>query len=119
MSHREGDFAILWESKCIAARGETNRQGYRLFITLSITKNRRNVLKTGRRNNFLYNRLTFRVLPHRSYVRIQSQVSIHRANGKMAVQTYTIRAQSGPSLFSVANRQGADGLQQLCDGIPG
>ena len=39
--------------------------------------------------------------------------------GKMAVQTYTIRTQSGPSLFPVANRQGADGLQQFCDGIPG
>ena len=33
----------------------------------------------------------------------QSQISIHRANGKMAVQTYTVRAQSGPSLFPIAN----------------
>ena len=29
------------------------------------------------------------MLPHRPYTRVQSQVSIHRANGKMAVQTYT------------------------------
>ena len=87
-----------------------NRQGYRLLITLSITKNRRNVLKTGRRNNFLYNRFMFRILPHRSYVRIQSQVSIRHANGKRAVQTYTVWTQSGSSLFPIANRQGTDGL---------
>ena len=87
-----------------------NRQGYRLFITLSVTKNRRNVFKAGRCKNFLYNRFTFRILSHRPYARIQSQVSIRRANGKMAVQTYTVRTQSGSSLFPVANRQGTDGL---------
>ena len=52
-------------------------------------------------------------------MRVQSQVSIRRANGKMALQTYTVWTQSGLSLFPVANRQGADGLQQFCDGIPG
>ena len=41
---------------------------------------------------------------------IQSQISIRRANGKMAVQTYTVRAQSGPSLFPIAYQPGADGL---------
>ena len=64
---------------------KTNRQGYRLFVTLSIAKNRRNVLKTGRRQNVLYNRFTFRILSYRSYARIQSQVSVHRPNGKMAI----------------------------------
>ena len=49
----------------------------------------------------------------------RAQVSICRANGKMAVQTYTVWTQSSPSLFPVANQQGADGLQQFCDGIPG
>ena len=96
-----------------------NRQGYRLFITLSVTKNRRDVFKAGRRNSFLYHRFTFRILPHRPYMRIHSQVSIRRANGKMAVQTYTVWTQSSSSLFSVADRQGTDGLQQFCDGIPG
>ena len=43
-----------------------NRQGYRLFITLSVTKNRRDVFKTGRCNNFLYHRFTFRILPQES-----------------------------------------------------
>ena len=100
----------LSKSQYIAARGKTNRQGYRLFITLSVTENRRNVLKTGRCNNFLYNRFTFRILPHRSYARIQSQVSIRRVNGKMAVQTNAIWTQSSPCLFPVANRQSADGL---------
>ena len=52
-------------------------------------------------------------------MRVQSQVSIRHANGKMAVQTYTVWAQSGPSLFPIVNRQGADGLQQFCDGVPG
>ena len=37
----------------------------------------------------------------------------------MAVQTYTLRAQSGPSLFPIANRQGADGLQWFCNGLSG
>ena len=60
----------LSEGQCITAGGEMNRQGYRLFITLSIAKNRRNVFKTGRCNNFLYNRFTFRILSHRSYARI-------------------------------------------------
>ena len=50
---------------------------------------------------------------------IQSQVSIRRANGKMAVQTYTIRTQPGPSLFPVADRQGADGLQWFRNGLSG
>ena len=67
-----------------------NRQGYRLFITLSVTKNRQDVFKAGRRNNFLYHRFTFRILPHRPYARIQSQVSIRNTHGKMAVQAYTI-----------------------------
>ena len=40
-------------------------------------------------------------------------------NGKMAVQTYTVRAQSGPSLFPIANRQGADGLQRFRNGLSG
>ena len=109
----------LSEGQCIAARGEANRQGHRLFITLSITKNRRNVFQAGRHKNFLYHRFTFRILPHRPYTRVQSQVSIHRANGKMAVQMYTVWAQSGPSLFPIANRQGVDGLQQFCYGVPG
>ena len=52
-------------------------------------------------------------------MRVQSQVSIRRANGKMAVQMYTVWTQSGPSLFPITNRQGADGLQQFCYGIPG
>ena len=52
-------------------------------------------------------------------MRIQSQVSIRSTHGKMAVQAYTVWTQSGPSLFPVANRQGADGLQQFCNGIPG
>ena len=42
-----------------------------------------------------------------------------RPNGKMAVQTYTIRTQSGPSLLPVANRQGADGLQRFRNGLSG
>ena len=75
----------LSEGQCIAARGKTNRQEYRLFITLSIAKNRQNVFQIGRRNHFLHHRFTFRILPHRPYTRIQGQVSIHRANGKMAV----------------------------------
>ena len=75
--------------------------------------------QTWRSNNLLYHRFTFRILPHRPYTRIQSQVSIHHANGKMAVQTYTVRTQSSSSLFPVVNRQGADGLQQFCDGISG
>ena len=62
----------LSEGQCVAARSETDRQGYRLFITLSITKNRRNVFQVGRRNNFLHHRFTFRILPHRSYTRVQS-----------------------------------------------
>ena len=33
----------LSEGQCIAARSEVDRQGYRLFITLSVTKNRRDV----------------------------------------------------------------------------
>ena len=41
-----------------------NRQGYRLFITLSIAKNRQNVFKIEWRNNFLHHQFTFRVLPH-------------------------------------------------------
>ena len=49
-------------------------------------------------------------LPHRPYTRIQSQVSIHSAHGKMAVQMYTVWTQSGPSLFPVVNQQGVDGL---------
>ena len=53
------------------------------------------------------------------HMRVQSQVSIRSAHGKMAVQTYTVWTQSGPSLFPVANQQGADGLQQFCNGIPG
>ena len=85
-------------------------KGTGCLSALSVTKNRRNVFKAGRRNNFLYHRFTFRILPHRSYTRIQSQVSIRRANGKMAVQTYTVWTQSGSSLFPVANRQGTDGL---------
>ena len=88
------------KSQCIAARSKTNRQGYRLFVTLSIAKNRRNVLKTGRRHNILYNRFTFRILPHRSYTGIQSQISIRRANGKMAVQTYTVRGSVRPQPIS-------------------
>ena len=52
-------------------------------------------------------------------MRVQNQVSIRHANGKMAVQTYTVWAQSGSSLFPIANRQGVDGLQQFCDGVPG
>ena len=52
-------------------------------------------------------------------MRVQSQVSICHANGKVAVQLYDVWTQSSTSLFPVANRQGADGLQQLCDGIPG
>ena len=87
-------------------------------LSLSITKNRRNVFQTGRCNDFLYHRFTFRILPHRPYTRVQSQVSICHANGKMAVQMYTIWTQSGPSLFPIANRQGANGLQQFCDGVP-
>ena len=75
----------------------------RLFITISVAKNRRDVFKAGRRKKFFHHRFTFRILPHRSYTGIQSQISIRRANGKMAVQTYTIRAQSGPSLFPIAN----------------
>ena len=43
-------------------------------------------------------------------MRIQSQVSIRRANGKMVVQTYTVWTQPGPSLFPIINQQGADGL---------
>ena len=89
--------------QCIAARSEMNRQGYRLFITLSVTKNRRDVFKAGRCNNFLYHRFMFRILPHRPYVRIQSQVSICSTHGKMAVQAYTIWTQSSPSLFPVTN----------------
>ena len=50
------------------------------------------------------------ILSHRSYARIKSQVSICRANGKMAVQTYAVWAQSGSRLFPIANRQGTDGL---------
>ena len=50
---------------------------------------------------------------------IQSQISIRRANGKMAVQTYTVQAQSGPSLFPIANRPGADGLQRFHNGLSG
>ena len=88
-------------------------------LSLSVTKNRRDVFKAGRCNNFLYHRFTFRILPHRPYTRIQIQVSIRRANGKMAVQTYTVQTQSSSSLFPVADRRGADGLQQFCDGIPG
>ena len=95
------------------------QSGPRLFITLSITKNRQDVFKAGRHNNFLYDRFTFRILPHRPYMKIQSQVSICSTHGKMAVQMYTVWTQSGPSLFPVANQQGADGLQQLCNGIPG
>ena len=109
----------LSEGQCIAARSEMNRQGYRLFITLSVTKNRRDVFKAGRFNYFLHHRFTFRILPHRPHTGVQSQVSIRHANGKMAVQTYTVWAQSGSSLFPIANRPGADGLQQFCDGIPG
>ena len=41
--------------------------------------------KLGGATIFSTNRFTFRILPHRPYMRIQSQVSIHRANGKMAV----------------------------------
>ena len=59
--------------------------------------------KLGGATIFLYYRLTFRILLHRSYARIQSQVSIRRANGKMAVQTYAVWTQSSPSLFPVAN----------------
>ena len=43
-------------------------------------------------------------------MRVQSQVSIRRANGKMAVQTYAVWAQSSPCLFPIANQQSADGL---------
>ena len=46
---------------------------------------RRNVFQIGRHNHFLHHQFTFRILPHRPYMRIQSQVSIHHANGKMAV----------------------------------
>ena len=53
---------------------------------------------------------TIDLLPHRSYARIQSQVGIHRANGKMAVQTYAVWTQSISSLFPIVNRQGTDGL---------
>ena len=81
------------KDQCVAARSEANRQGYRLFITLSVTKNRRNVFQTGRSNDFLYHRFTFRILPHRPYMRVQSQVSIRSAHGKMAVQTYTVWTQ--------------------------
>ena len=109
----------LSEGQCVAARSEADRQRDRLFITLSIAKNRRNVFQVGRCNNFLYHRFTFRILPHRPYTRVQSQVSIHHANGKVAVQMYTIWTQSGPSLLPIVNRQGADGLQQFCDGVPG
>ena len=49
-------------------------------------------------------------LPLKKFLNKQSQISIRRANGKMAVQMYTIRAQSGPSLFPIAYRPGADGL---------
>ena len=52
-------------------------------------------------------------------MRIESQVSVRRPNGKMAVQTYTIRTQSGPSLFPVADQQGADGLQWFRNGLSG
>ena len=52
-------------------------------------------------------------------MRVQSQVSIRCANGKMAVQMYTVWTQSGPGLFPIANQQGADGLQQFCDGVSG
>ena len=52
-------------------------------------------------------------------MRIQSQISIRRANGKMAVQKYTFRAQSGPSLFPITNRPGADGLQWFRNGLSG
>ena len=62
-------------------------KGNRLFITLSVTKNRRDVFKAGRHNNFLYHRFTLRILPHRPYVRIQSQVSIRSTHGKMAVHS--------------------------------
>ena len=40
----------------------------------------------------------------------RAKSAFSRANGKMAVQTYTIWTQSGPSLFPIINRQGADGL---------
>ena len=68
-----------------------------------LPKNRRDVFKTRRRNNFLYHRFTFRILPHRPYARIQSPVSICSTHGKMAVQAYTIWNQSSPSLFPVTN----------------
>ena len=71
------------------------------FITLSVTKNRQDVFKTRRRNNIFYHRFTFRILPHRPYARIQSQVSIRSTHGKMAVQAYTVWTQSSPSLFPV------------------
>ena len=88
-------------------------------LSLSIAKNRRNVFKAGRSKNFLHHIFTFRILPYRSYTGIQSQISIRRANGKMAVQMYTVRAQSGPSLFPIANRPGADGLQRFRNGLSG
>ena len=49
-------------------------------------------------------------------MRIQSQVSIRGTHGKMAVQTNAIRTQSGPCLFPVANRQGADGCSSFVMG---
>ena len=56
------------------------------FLSLyPLPKNRRNVFQVGRRNNFLHYQFTFRILPHRPDTRIQSQVSIRRSNGKMAV----------------------------------
>ena len=75
--------------------------------------------REGRSKNFLHHRLAFRILPHRSYTGIQSQISICRANGEMAVQTYTVRTQSGPSLFPIANRPGVDGLQRFRNGLSG
>ena len=72
--------------QCVAARSEADRQRHGVFITLSITKNRQNVFQTGRCNNFLYHRFTFRLLPHRPYTRVKSQVSICSTHGKVAVQ---------------------------------
>ena len=78
-----------------------NRQGYRLFITLSVTKNRQDVFKAGRHNYFLHHRFTFRLLPHRPHTGVQSQVSIRRANGKWQFKRTPFGLSQAPAYFQL------------------
>ena len=78
-----------------------NRQGYRLFVTLSIAKNRRNVLKTGRRHNLLYNRFTFRILSHRSYVRIRAKSAFVVPMGKWQFKLTPFGLSQAPAYFQL------------------